>query len=149
MAPGNVNPAVEIREETIHPELLELTMEIIKNRHKMEEEQQEGNISSAVEHVDVVEKDSSVMEKGSSIAEKDPSVVEDLDVAEKAQDVEIGAGLMTRKWNQLARNLAWILAQKMVKKMFVPPLQTANFKTQKRWLKASRNLCRIMDMQSE
>ena len=55
--------------------------------------EEEGNISSAVEHVDVVEKDSSVVEKGSSVAEKDPSVVEDLDVAEKAQDVEIGAGL--------------------------------------------------------
>jgi len=88
-----VNPAVEIKDETNHPELLELTMEIIENRHKMEEEQQEGNVSSAVEHVDVVEKDSSVVEKGSSVAEKDPSVVEDLDVAEKAQDVEIGAGL--------------------------------------------------------
>ena len=90
MAPGNVNPAVESQDETIHPELLELTMEIIENRRKMEEE---GNISSAVEHVDVVEKDSSVVEKGSSVAEKDSSVVEDLDVAEKAQDVEIGAGL--------------------------------------------------------
>ena len=90
MAPGNVNPALESQDETIHRELLELTMEIIENRRKMEEE---GNISSAVEHVDVVEKDSSVVEKGSSVAEKDPSVVEDLDVAEKAQDVEIGAGL--------------------------------------------------------
>jgi len=83
MAPGNVNPPVESQDKTIHPELLELTMEIIENRRKMEEE---GNISSAVEHVDVVEKDSSVVKKGSSI-------VEDLDVAEKAQDVEIGAGL--------------------------------------------------------
>ena len=83
MAPGNVNPAVESQDETIHPELLELTMEIIENRRKMKEE---GNISSAMEHVDVVEKDSSVVEKGSR-------VVEDLDVAEKAQDVEIGAGL--------------------------------------------------------
>ena len=90
MAPGNVNPAVEIKDETIHPELLELTMEIIENRRKMEEE---GNISSAVEHVDVVEKDSSVVEKGSSVAEKDPSVVEDLDIAEKAQDIKIGTGL--------------------------------------------------------
>ena len=90
MAPGNVNRAVETQDKTIHPELLELTMEIIENRRKMEEE---GNISSAVEHVDVVEKDSSVVEKGSSVAEKDSSVVEDLDVAEKAQDVEIGAGL--------------------------------------------------------
>ena len=93
MAPGNMNRAVETQDKTIHPELLELTMEIIKNRRKMEEEQQEGNISSAVEHVDIVEKDSSVVEKGSSVAEKDPSVVEDLDVAEKAQDIEIGAGL--------------------------------------------------------
>ena len=83
MAPGNVNPAVESQDETIHPELLELTMEIIENRRKMEEE---GNISSAVEHMDVVE-------KGSSVTEKDPSFVEDLDVVEKAQDVEIGAGL--------------------------------------------------------
>ena len=88
-----MNPAVEIKDETNHPELLELTMEIIENRRKMEEEQQQGNVSSAVEHVDVVEKDSSVVEKGSSVAEKDSSVVEDLDVAEKAQDVEIGAGL--------------------------------------------------------
>ena len=86
MAPRNVNPAVEIKDETIHPELLELTMEIIENRRKMEEEQQEGNISSAVEHMDVVE-------KGCSVAEKDPSVVEDLDVAKKVQDIKIGAGL--------------------------------------------------------
>ena len=68
-------------------------MEIIENCRKMEEEQQEGNISSAVEHVDVVENDSSVVEKGSSITEKDPSVMEDLDVADEAQEVEIGAGL--------------------------------------------------------
>ena len=93
MAPGNVNPAVEIKDETIHPELLELTMEIIENRRQMEEEQQEGNVSSAMEHMDVVEKDSSVVEKGSSVVEKDTSVMEDLDVAEKAQDVKIGTGL--------------------------------------------------------
>ena len=61
---------METQDKTIHPKLLELTMEIIENRRKTEEEQQQGIFSSAVEHVDVVEKVSSVVDKESSVVEK-------------------------------------------------------------------------------
>ena len=97
MAPGSVNRAVEIQDETIHPKLLELTMEIIKNHRKMEEEQQQGIDFSALEHVDVMEKVSSVVDKESSVVEKNPSVVE------KAQDVEIGAGLDDEEMEEVGK----------------------------------------------
>ena len=103
MAPRSVNRTVETQDETIHPELLELTMEIIKNRRKMEEEQQQGIDSSAVEHVDVVEKVSSVVDKESSVVEKNPSVVEDSNVVEKAQDVEIGTGLDNEEMEEVGK----------------------------------------------
>ena len=152
MAPRNVNPAVEIKDETIHPELLELTMEIIENRRKMEEEQQEGNVSSAVEHVEVVEKESSVVEKGSSVAEKDPSVVEDLDVADEAQDVQIGAGLDDEEMEPVGQKSSVDSGvdsgAEDGQEDVCPPLQTANFQTQKRWSKASSNLRRITGMPS-
>ena len=103
MAPGNVNRAVETQDKTIHPEILELTMEIIKNRRKMEEEQQQGIDSSAVEHLDVVEKVSSVVDKDPSVVEKNPSVMEDSNVVEKAQDVEIGAGLDNEEMEEVGK----------------------------------------------
>ena len=67
----------------IHPELLELMLEIIKNRQQMEEKEQRENNSSTVEDVDVVEKEFSIVEKESSIVEKDPSIVEDVDIVGK------------------------------------------------------------------
>ena len=103
MAPGNVNRAVEMDNKKIHPELLELMLEIIKNHHQMEEKEQTENISSAMEDVDIVEKNSSIMDKESSIVEKDPSVVEDLDLAEKAQDVEIGTGLDNEEMEEVGK----------------------------------------------
>ncbi|KNZ51942.1 hypothetical protein VP01_3754g1 [Puccinia sorghi] len=69
---------VDNQNEKIHPELLELTLEIIENRKKKEENQEqedneEKNICSVVDSMDVVEKDSSVM-KHMEIVEKDSSV---------------------------------------------------------------------------
>ena len=103
MAPRNVNRAVETQDETIHPKLLELTMEIIKNCCKMQEEQQQGIDSRTMEHVDVVEKVSSVVDKESSVVEKNPSVVEDSNVVEKAQDVEIGASLDNEEMEEVGK----------------------------------------------
>ena len=65
--------------------------------------EEEGNISSAVEHVDVVEKVSSVVDKESSVVEKNPSVVEDSNVVEKAQDVKIGTGLDNEEMEEVGK----------------------------------------------
>ena len=72
--PVNVlNHAIEMEDKKIHPELLKLTLEIIKTRQKMEENQEQETEekinSSIVEPVEIVEKDSSIVEKKPSFME--------------------------------------------------------------------------------
>ena len=52
---------------------------------------------------------------------KNPSVVEDSNVVEKAQDVEIGAGLDDEEMEEVGKQSGVDSGAKKVKKMSVPP----------------------------
>ena len=87
-----------------------------------------NNNSSIVESVDVLEKYSSIVEHG--------------EIVEKAQDVEIGTGL-DEDVEKSSLDFGMEDGMEDGQENEFPPLLTANFKIQKRWLKALRCYLKI------